>query len=80
MGSAMTVDQTYIALTEQVAAAEKAIVAEAKKAAGEWWYPYDLRKQARNGWSAGAMGIAMDNLIARGVLEVNADLCVRLRD
>jgi hypothetical protein len=79
MESVMTFDPTFAALADEVAGAEQALVETASHDPERWWYPYELRSSARNGWSAGAMGIAMDNLIARRVFEVNADLCVRLR-
>jgi len=80
MEAAMT-DQTYAALVEEVAEAEKQLVVVAEQdEPGKWWYPYELRQLARNGWSPGAMGIALDNLIDRGVFEVSAEQCVRLRD
>lgn len=73
------IDQTYAALAEEVVEAEKQLVAVAHTAGErEWWDPYELRKKARNGWSPGAMGIALDNLIDRSVFVVNADLNVRL--
>jgi hypothetical protein len=79
MESTLIVDQTYAALTDDVLAAEAALVEVAKEAPDQWWYPYDLRQRARNGWSPGAMGIALDNLIARHTFEVSADQRVRLR-
>jgi hypothetical protein len=79
MEFAVTFDPTFAALAAEVAAAEKALAETAAEDPHRWWYPYELRSSARNGWSAGAMGIAMDNLIARRILIVNADLRVRIR-
>lgn len=79
MESAMIIDETSAALAEEVEAAEKALIAVAESDPRKWWYPYELRQRARNGWSAGAMGIALDNLIDRGVFRMNAELCVRLQ-
>jgi hypothetical protein len=77
---AVMTDQTYAALVEEVAEAEKQLVVVAgQDEAGKWWDPYELRKKARNGWSPGAMGIALDNLIDRRIFEVNTELHVRLR-
>jgi hypothetical protein len=72
-------DPSYAALVEEVQAAEGQLVAVARQEPGKWWDPYELRKTARNGWSAGAMGIALDNLIDGRVFDVNAALHVRLR-
>jgi hypothetical protein len=74
------VDKTFAALAEEVEAAEKSIIEVAERDPGKWWYPYELRQLARNEWSPGAMGIALDNLTERGVFRMNADLCVRLCD
>jgi hypothetical protein len=79
MEIALPVDQTYAALAEEVTAAERALIEVAEREPGKWWYPYELRQEARNGWSPGAMGIALDDLIERGVFQMNAELCVRLR-
>ncbi len=78
MGIAMTVDGTYTLLAADVERAEGALIDVAKAEPGKWWYPHELRQFARNGWSAGAMGIALDGLIARSIFEVGADQRVRL--
>jgi hypothetical protein len=75
----MTFDHAYAAVAEEVRAARDALVRVAGAQKNEWWYPADLRMQARNGWSAGAMGVALDGLVDDGVFEVSPDLCVRLR-
>jgi hypothetical protein len=74
----VTFDHAYAAVAEEVSAAREALVSVAGSKDG-WWYPADLRMQARNGWSAGAMGVALDELVETGVFEVGSDLCVRLR-
>jgi hypothetical protein len=78
MEGSMTVDQTFAALEADVRAAETALVEVAQSKPGTWWTPHELRQQARNGWSPGAMGLALDSLIARRVFEVNVEKLVRL--
>ena len=62
----------------EVIGSRRALVDVARAEPGRWWHPHELRQLARNGWSAGAMGIALDGLIARSVFEVGADQRVRL--
>ena len=79
VAAVMTRDPTFEALAREVREAEQALIATAAQDPQRWWYPPDLRAQARNGWSAGAVGTALENLIQKGRFAVNADLCVRLR-
>ena len=67
----MTIDPAYEAVAGEVRKARKALIAEAKRhPREEWLYPADLRARARNGWSSGAMGIALEALIEEDVFEV----------
>jgi hypothetical protein len=79
MGVGVASDPTRAALAAEVAAAQGAILELAETAPRVWWPPHVLRRQARNGWSAGAMGLALEELIAAGRFDVNAQLLVRLR-
>lgn len=76
----MPLDATTAALTEEVQHAREAIIDYAKTAPQDWWDPYELKLRARNGWSSGAMTLAMNDLIDEGVLEVGERLLVRLRN
>lgn len=79
MTEAMTTDETYAALASEVGAAAARLVEVAEEQPDEWWHPYELRRRARNGWSPGAMGLALDKLIASGTFEVDHRQMVRLR-
>jgi hypothetical protein len=80
MGNTMTVDATDRAVNAEVAAARDALFELASSRPSEWWTAYDLKVRARNGWSAGAMGLALRELIDEGVLEQREDdLRVRVR-
>jgi hypothetical protein len=79
MEASVASDATRAALDAEVAAAERAILELAQTEPGVWWHPHVLRRRARNGWSSGAMGLALDELIDTGRFDVNARMCVRLR-
>ena len=75
----MTVDATDQAVNEEVAAARDAIV-ELASSSDKWWTAYELKVRARNGWSAGAMGLALRELVDEGILEQREDdLRLRIR-
>jgi hypothetical protein len=76
----MAADAPYTTLTDEIEAARSALIGLAQtEQASHWWNAYDLKTQARNGWSAGAMSLAMNQLIDDGTFEVNDDRRVRLR-
>jgi hypothetical protein len=79
MEIAMPLDATFAALTKEIAAAREAMLAVAGERPKDWWNPYELKTTARNGWSAGAMSLALDALVESGALEVGPDLRVRVR-
>jgi hypothetical protein len=76
----MAVDQADKAVEEEVQAARAAILDVIRTAPSEAWTAYELKTRARNGWSSGAMGIALRELIDEGVLTRGSDLRVRLSD
>lgn len=73
----MSADATTAALIEEIAAARNALVTCASRDPGSWWEPFELKATARNGWSAGAMNLALGDLLDDGTFELDADLRVR---
>jgi hypothetical protein len=51
-------DALDVVLDVQIAAAKEAIVSLARQDPSHWWTPFELKKKARNGWSASTMGLA----------------------
>lgn len=76
----MPLDATTAALTGEIAAARTALTEHARTRPGEWWDPYELKAEARNGWTSGAMTLALNDLIDDGTFEVGDQLRVRPRD
>jgi hypothetical protein len=60
-------------LSQEVAAAREALVAYMEADASAWWSIYDLKIRVRNGWSPGAMSLALNELVDDGTLEARAD-------
>jgi hypothetical protein len=79
MELAMARDATATSLSEEIEAARDALVELCRAQPGREWRAYELKAAARNGWSAGAMAIALNRLIDEGLFEVAGD-CIRLRD
>lgn len=77
MGTAVTTDATYRAVSVHIAAARESLIALAKTR-DDWWHPYELKTQAQNGAPAGAVSLAFNELVDDGTLEV-APQGVRLR-
>jgi hypothetical protein len=75
----MSADATSTALIEEIAAARDALVEQANRSPSKWWDAFELKTMARNGWSAGAMGLALGELLDDGTFELGADLRVRAR-
>lgn len=74
----MPTDATFAALADEIASARDALLELASEQPDRWWRPYELKVQARNGWSAGAMDLALEELIDAGALEVGQALRVRV--
>lgn len=79
MESLMSTDATTVALIEEIAAARAALLECATQQPDRWWDAFELKSMARNGWSAGAMGLALGELLDDGALELDVDLRVRAR-
>ena len=73
MEIAMELDPAQAGLAKEIAAAREALTDLALARAGDWSYAYELKAQARNGWSAGAIGLALSQLIEEGRFEVDGD-------
>jgi hypothetical protein len=65
-------------LANEVAEAREALVDSARRDPERWWFAYELKDQARNGWSSSAMSMALTRLIDTDVFELQGDR-IRLR-
>jgi hypothetical protein len=65
-------------LSQEVAQAREALIATVREEPDRWWSAYDLKVEVRNGWSAGAMSLALNELVEDGTFEARHDE-VRLR-
>ena len=74
----MTLDVATAHLAKEIREAADALLAKAGQDTGRWWHAYELKDQTRNGWSAGALDIALSRLIDTGRFETQGDE-VRLR-
>ena len=75
----MAVDELDIWLQRQIAAARCAMGDLVARTPERWWTPFELKKSARNGWSASIMGLAFYELLDGGELEQGTDLRVRVK-
>jgi|GEM_PF-2442920 len=75
--TAITHDPTATSLTKEIAAARDAIVALCQQDPDRTWHAFELKAQARNGWSAGAMTLALNRLLSEGTFQLEGD-CIRL--
>ena len=67
-------DRAYAAFAEEVASAEEALLALLREDREREWDAYDLKTKVRNGWSAGAVSLAFDNLLHSGAVEWHGGL------
>lgn len=74
----MSPDIATAHLAKEISAARDALLATASGEPDRWWFAYELKDRARNGWSAGAMDIALNRLIDSGKFETKGDQ-VRIR-
>jgi hypothetical protein len=77
MGLHMSADPTSEQLAHEIAEARQALLDRTREARGAWLPALVLKAEVRNGWSAGATGLALGDLIADGTFEVQGD-AVRL--
>jgi len=69
----MALDATTASLAREIAEARNALIAEARTAPAKWWPAWELKTHARNGWSDGAMNLALNRLIEDGTFVVTGD-------
>jgi hypothetical protein len=73
----MATDATAASLGEEIAGARAALLAALESEPEQWRPAYELKGSVRNGWSDGAMNLALSRLISEGSIDVDGD-CVRL--
>jgi hypothetical protein len=78
MVSPMPVDAIDKALDHEIDAACKALLELAETDREKWWTAFELKVQARNGWSSAVMGLALRRLVAEDLFEQRSDLRVRI--
>lgn len=74
----MSLDVATAHLAKEIREAGDALLAKAGEHPERWRLAYELKDSARNGWSAGAMDIALNRLIDTGKFETRGDE-VRIR-
>jgi hypothetical protein len=76
----MRTDAIEEAIGRDIADARTALIELATGPPVDWWSAYDLKVQARNGWSSGVMGLALRQLLDEQILiQRPGDLRVRLK-
>ncbi len=78
MEASLTLDVATAHLAKEIGEAAEALLVKAGQDPGRWWRAYELKDRTRNGWSAGALDIALSRLIDTGKFETRGDE-VRLR-
>jgi hypothetical protein len=73
----MPFDATAASLTAEIESACRALLDICHEDPAREWRAYELKAKARNGLSAGAMTIAFNRLVEKGVFAVDGD-CIRL--
>ncbi len=73
-----TTEPTLEDLQGKVAAAQEALLDQARARDGEWLDPEKLRTAARNGSGGDVMMFALTDLVNQGKLDLRDDLRVRL--
>jgi hypothetical protein len=79
MELAMTLDAFDADAREQIEAAKRGLVELALTTPRRWWTAFDLKEEARNGWSAPTMDLALYDLVDEGRLEERHDHRLRAR-
>jgi hypothetical protein len=73
-------DAAFASLTDEIVAARGALLELMQDQTDRVWSAYELKTRAQNGWSSGAMTLALEGLVDDGTVEVLPDLQIRLRD
>lgn len=74
----MAIDATVAAAAAEVTEAEGALRDLVAEDPDRWQGAYELKARARNGWSAAAMSIALNRLLADGAFELSDGDQIRL--
>lgn len=75
----MTLDAFDADARDQIRAAKESLADVARREPRRWWTAFDLKEEARNGWSAPTMDLALYDLLDEGRLEERADHRLRSR-
>jgi hypothetical protein len=75
---AMKTNAMATRMTREIAEAREALVECARQQPDRWWFAYELKDHARNGWRPGVMNMALRRLKPTGVFESKGDR-IRLR-
>lgn len=78
METTVPIDATTAALAQEVEAAQKALVELVTQEPRDCWPAYELKAKARNGWSAGAMSLALNRLLEDGTFVLAGGDCIRM--
>jgi hypothetical protein len=78
MEASVSLDIATAHLATEIREAAEKLLAVARAEPAKWWFAYELKDHARNGWSAGAMDIALSRLIDTEKFEVRGDQ-IRIR-
>jgi hypothetical protein len=73
MEASMSLDVATTQLASDIKQAGDRLLEVAGEQPDRWWHAYELKDRARNGWSAGAMDIALNRLIDTGKFDVRGD-------
>jgi Elongation factor SelB, winged helix len=71
--SPMTTDATAASLSKEIAAARERLIELCQDPPEGGWPAHELKNRARNGWSDGALNIALSRLIEDGTLVAEGD-------
>ena len=69
----MALDATTASFAREITEARSALLGVLQEDSERWWRAWELKSTARNGWSDGAMNLALNRLIEDGTLEVMSD-------
>lgn len=73
MVAQMALDATTASFAREIEEARSALLSAVQADPGRRWRAWELKDTARNGWSDGAMNLALNRLIEDGTLEVAGD-------
>ena len=67
----MSLDPTVAKLREEVQQAREALIRTSSEQPDYWWSPREIKAASKNGWSFGATGLALNDLIDDGTFVVS---------